>query len=603
MRDPNIILDILNKRSVYNITINKIYPLLYNQDIYLLAYKNLTNEYNLEIDNKVLKHIENITEEMRYERYNFKYVNCIKKGIKKLSVSEFKDKLVQEVLGIILRSIYEPKFLESSHGYRPNKGCNTALQRIQIYGQACEFFIRGKIKNIFSSIDSTILLNILKHDIKDNRFIELIRRFLKVLCKSPYDNLYSRNNKTYSGSFECNNLLLSVLVNIYLNEFDKFINKELRSIFHNNIKREESKEYRKLRGKIQNEEKKIRKSLHPKISRKESIERLKKWRKELRQTRFCENIYTTKSRRLTFTRYIDDWFITFTGTFEESKYILDRIKNFLKITLKLELKSDENFNIIKSDNQKNPARFLNYNVITQWSNTKITNSKRSMIGTIAFLIPDDIIKNEIKDFSYKNKPIHLAQCLTNPIFDIINYFQYQYSGICQYYKFARNQEKLAKLKWIMEQSLTKTLANKLKISVSKIYKRYKSTKIVDGYTYKVIQDVIVDENNKEHIAYFGAIPLKRQKFKNNSINDSYNSFFNSRNSLASKLINKKCDLCNSDENIEIHHINNLKNIDPNKSVFLKRMIAMKRKTIALCKRCHNSIHNGNYDGISLKLRK
>ena len=471
---------------------------------------------------------------------------------------------------MILNAIYEPKFLDSSHGFRQGRGCHTALQRIQQQGQVCEYFIEGDIVNCFDKMDHNILLNILRKTIKDNRFIELIRKMLKA-GKFGEDFIY---NKTYSGTLQ-GGVLSPLLANIYLTELDKFIEYDIKPMYHNDIKREESKEYRIIRGKIQNEEKKLKRP-YPRMSREESIEKLKQWRKELRQIKSTEDIYTTKCRRLCYTRYADDWIISFTGTFEEAKEIKQKIKTFLNNDLKLEL-SDEKTKITKSDNQKNPARFLNYNIIAQWSNTKITNGKRSMIGTIAFLIPNDVINEKIKPFMKNGKPVHLGQYLANPVFDIIKSYQDQYSGICQYYKFARNQEKLTKLKWIMEQSLTKTLANKLRTSVSKIYNKYSTTKLVDGYNYKVIQESITDKNGKIHITYFGAIPLKRQKFNNNIIYDSNVIHYYSRNSLASRLINNVCELCGSDDNVQIHHIKHMKDIKNNKFEYAKRMIAMNRK--------------------------
>lgn len=118
--------------------------------------------------------------------------------------------------------------------------------------------------------------------------------------------------------------------------------------------------------------------------------------------------------------------------------------------------------------------------------------------------------------------------------------------------------------------------------------------------HKVIQESITDKNGKIHITYFGAIPLKRQKFNNNIIHDSNVIHYYSRNSLASRLINNVCELCGSDDNVQIHHIKHMKDIKNNKSEYAKRMIAMNRKTLAVCQKCHNMIHNGKYDGRLLK---
>lgn len=610
MRDPNIILDIIKTRSINKCEINNIYPLLYKQQFYLTAYNKLSKnsgsltpgETNETIDGMSLKRIDTIIDEMRYERYKWhklRQVDIPKSngGFRTLSIPEWRDKLVQEVMRMILSAIYEPKFLDCSHGFRPGRGCHTALQRIKQKSVACSFFIEGDITKCFDSIDHNILLNILKRDIKDNRFIELIRKMLKA-GKFGKDFIYG---KTYSGTPQ-GGVLSPLLANIYLNELDQYIENTLVPKYHNNLEKKYSKEYDALWLKIKREQKRlIGNNPNTRIKKDESIKRLKEWRKKLRSINSKENDEITKSRRLTYTRYADDWIISFTGPFNEAKEIKQYIKDFLKDNLKLEL-SEEKTKITIASNEKNPARFLSYNIITQWNNNKICNGKRSLGGVIALMIPDDVITNKSREFTKNNKPVHKPEYLSYPIYDIIKAYQYKLKGISQYYKFARNQQKLATLKYVMETSLAKTLASKLKISVNKVFNKYNGLKEVDGYKYKVVMNKIIDKNGKEHIAYFGAIPFKTISILDTPINDQINSEYilDKRNSLANRLINNKCEICGSDDRVQIHHIKHMKDIKNNKAEWAKKMIAINRKTIALCHKHHLEVHKGKYNGKKLK---
>ena len=200
-----------------------------------------------------------------------------------------------------------------------------------------------------------------------------------------------------------------------------------------------------------------------------------------------------------------------------------------------------------------------------------------------------------------NKPIHLSQCIHNSVFDIIKSYQWVFADFCQYYKFARNQQLLSKLKFIMRASLAKTIAAKLKTSTTKVFKRFSGTKTVDGFTYKVLMTSITSVNEITHIAYFGAIPLKRQIALNSAIiKDVTDIFYPIKTEFSNNLKYDRCEICGSTNDIQIHHIHHLKDVQKDKPIFYKKMIAITRKTIAVCKECHRKIHNGSYDDRKLR---
>ena len=609
MQKPEVVLNILNARSLNNSEIKDIYRCLFNKEWYLLAYNKLyKNDGALTpgitdetVDGMSLKRIDEIINEMFKEKYKWhksRSVNIPKKngGFRTLSVGEWRDKLVQEVMRMILSAIYEPKFSEASHGFRAGRGCHTALHRIWLNSKACEFFIEGDIVKCFDSIDHEILLNILRKTIKDNRFIELIRKMLKA-GKFGKDFVYG---KTYSGTPQ-GGVLSPLLANIYLNEFDQFIEKKILPQWNSNNERERNPKYKEISKKIEYAEKKLKRE-HCRTPREEVIAELKVLRKQLRSIPSTERISKSKYRRLSYTRYADDWIIGFTGTFNEAKQIKEDIRNFLDKELKLQL-SEEKTKITSSKDEKHPARFLGYHIITQWNNNLIYNGRRSLCGEIALMIPADVIAKKKSQYISNNKIVHAPQLLHMSVFDIIKIFQSRYRGLHQYYKFARNQEILNDLKYVMETSLVKTIANKLQITVKQVYKKYKSTKEVDGFTYKILSEIITNnKTGKSYQAYFGALPLKRQAFTRNSVIDDINNdiLYSNRSTLSQRLLNNICEVCGSDENVQIHHIKHMKDIKANKSEWARKMIAMHRKTLAVCHNCHQRIHNGTYDGQSLR---
>ena len=72
---------------------------------------------------------------------------------------------------MMLESIYEGQFEETSHGFSPNRSCHTALACIQKYYTGCKWFVEGDIESFFDTIDHDVLIDILAERIKDERFL------------------------------------------------------------------------------------------------------------------------------------------------------------------------------------------------------------------------------------------------------------------------------------------------------------------------------------------------------------------------------------------------------------------------------------------------
>lgn len=171
--------------------------------------------FNINLINKV---IAKLKDEAYYPKPSRKVYIPKKSGkLRPLGIPSFEDKLVQEVLRMILEAIYEPMFKESSHGFRPERSCHTALVQVKQKGSGITWVIEGDIKSFFDNIDHEIMLNILKKKIKDGRIIELIQRFLK----AGYFEFHKVHN-SLTGTPQ-GGLISPILANIYLNEFDTFM--------------------------------------------------------------------------------------------------------------------------------------------------------------------------------------------------------------------------------------------------------------------------------------------------------------------------------------------------------------------------------------------
>lgn len=126
-----------------------------------------------------------------------------------LGVPSFNDKLLQEVIRMILESIYEDTFSIHSHGFRPKRSCHTALTEVQKRFKGVKWFVEGDIKGCFDNIDHHVLVDILRRRIKDEHFLGLIWKFLK----AGYVEDWKYHN-TYSGTPQ-GSIISPILANVY----------------------------------------------------------------------------------------------------------------------------------------------------------------------------------------------------------------------------------------------------------------------------------------------------------------------------------------------------------------------------------------------------
>ena len=230
MRSPQAVLETLRKHAQETqYQYERLYRNLYNPQFYLLAYQNLyANKGSMTpgadgktISGMGMKRIEDLVKKIRdrsYQPHPARRQYIPKKsgnGLRPLGIPSADDKLVQEAVRIILESIYEPNFKQTSHGFRPNRSCHTALAQIQRTFTGVSWFVEGDIKGCFDNIDHHILIGILKRRIKDEAFIDLIWKLLRAGYLEDW-----MKHQTYSGTPQGSGVS-PLLANIYMNEQDQ----------------------------------------------------------------------------------------------------------------------------------------------------------------------------------------------------------------------------------------------------------------------------------------------------------------------------------------------------------------------------------------------
>ncbi|WDV44071.1 group II intron reverse transcriptase/maturase [Clostridiaceae bacterium M8S5] len=599
MQKAKIILKVLNQKSQNdeNYKFNRLYRNLYNKDFYLNAYSRIYHkEGNMTkgVDNKTidgfkLEMIDNLIEKLKNEKYYPKPVRRTyipKKNGKKrpLGIPSFEDKLLQEVVRQILEVIYEPTFSDNSHGFRPNRSCHTALMQIKKKCSGTNWIIEGDISKCFDTIDHTILLNILSEKIKDGRFIELIRRFLKAGF-FEFKKVYNSLSGCPQGS-----LISPILSNIYLNKFDKFMDKLIKET-DKGKKKKASLEYDRLVSKRVYAERRGEYNLANKI------------RREMRRIPSQDEM-DNNFIRVKYLRYCDDFVICVIGSKELAIKIKNKVSDFFIKELKLELNYEKT---LITNLRTEKANFLGYKIAKANDNTKITKNTvgiktRSVNGKIQLLVPTKVINKKIKPFTTNGKPNAFTPRVNLPVEDIINQFNAEMRGLYNYYCLASNvSTKLYKFKYYHYTSLLRTIARKEKSSVRKVIAKYgidvprkdgTGTRKVIGFRYQI-------KSGTKTMTYFND-SIKKTDYAQKNVIETFGINITENSKLIVRINANTCELCGSNNNIEVHHVRKLKDI---KNKYSKRgkvipkwvltMSKMNRKTLIVCEKCHNKIHSGN----------
>ncbi|HEM4685850.1 TPA: reverse transcriptase [Streptococcus suis] len=587
MRTAKTILTVIHERGKQDKPLERVYKLLFNRELYLIAYaklypnngamtKGVTEET---IDEMSIQKIDMIIEQLRQETYYWRparreYIPKKNGKHRPLGIPVWSDKLLQEVIRMILEAYYEPQFSEHSHGFRPKRGCHTALQEIQTW-KGTRWFIEGDISSYFDTIDHDVLITMLSRQIQDGRFIRLIKNMLEAGCLDDW-----KFHKTISGTPQ-GGVISPLLANIYLHQFDKWVGEELIPQYTRGKKQKANSAYNRLSRRIKcYQDKGDYKKAHQLIVERRNLPSV--------------DTYDTSYRRLRYVRYADDFILGFTGSKAEAKAIKKQIGDFLNTKLSLEL-SQEKTLITHATGES--AKFLGYEIKAQRVNDYIDNKgRRSANGVIALFVPASVIESKCRQYMKNGKAIHRNNLLHDDDFSIVQTYQQEYRGLVQYYILAQNLSWFSKVYWYMETSLLKTLAFKHKSSINKMLAKYKTTTTsTNGRTVPCLQVVVPREDKPPLVATWGGISLSYKKKA--VIEDAPYQVYGGRTELIKRLLANKCELCGSEENIEVHHIRKLADLNKHNGKLVPKwkeiMSARCRKTLVTCRDCHHAIHNGS----------
>ena len=305
MRPAETVLNVIRERGERGLPLENIYRLLYNRELYLRAYDRLYSNQGAmtkgttaeTVDGMSLAKIDRIIDALRYERFRWtpvRRVNLPKPngGTRPLGIPTWTDKLLQEVIRMILEAYYEPQFSDHSHGFRPDRGCHTAL--------------------------SEVLLSVLGEKLHDNRFL----RLLKYLLKAGYleDWTYGR---TLSGTPQ-GGVVSPILANIYLDRLDKYVETVLIPAHTRGTARKYNREWANVKNLS---------AYYRKVGNHAMATALRKQMQQLPSSDSFDPDY----RRLRYVRYADDFVLGFIGPKAVAGQIEESLETFLRDTLKLEL--------------------------------------------------------------------------------------------------------------------------------------------------------------------------------------------------------------------------------------------------------------------------
>jgi len=606
LRNPTEVLRNLSEKSKNEAyRFQRLYRNLYNPEFYWLAFKNIyANDGSMTagadgttIDGMSDERIEKIIASLRDRSYQPKPARreyIAKKNSDKkrpLGIQSGNDKLVQEVVKMILESIYEPVFSNKSHGFRPNRSCQTALSQIQKTFTGTNWFVEGDIHACFDSFDHHVVIDLLKKRIDDDAFIQLIWKFLKAGYMEQW--IY---NRTYSGVPQGSGVS-PVLANIYLHELDKFMEK-YADIFNTEAKRKHfssaykssvSRTYRyrktgrEIWDDLNDDEKKVR------------IHKLKELEKE--EKSLTPYVYNDENyKRVQYTRYADDFIIGVIGSKADAEAIKRDVKIFLQNTLKLEM-SDTKTKITHTGDR---ARFLGYDITVSRAQVlkKTSNGKiqRCQTGVVKLLVPREKWVNKLIEYkAIKIKinengkerfvALHRGKLVNQSDIEILSRYNAEVRGLYNYYSIANDSYKIGKFANVMKYSMFKTFACKYKTNVHEIKRRYcRNDLFTVAYTTR--------QGTKTTTFYRDGYKRKdfATKFDNVSELPQFSKYAKT-NTLKQRVERHTCELCQKDcRNLEIHQVKKLKDLKGN-TEWVLLMRQKRRKTLVVCPDCHALIHS------------
>jgi group II intron reverse transcriptase/maturase len=583
--------------------LNGLFRLLEDQVLWYEAYANIYANKgaitpgvdDVTLDGFSEKRVASIITRLKDGTYRFQPTRRVyipKKSGKKrpLGISSGDDKLVQEVVRMVLERIYEPIFKDTSHGFRPGHSPHTALTQIGEQWSSIKWVVDMDIRDYFTTINHGLLMGFLAKKIEDTRFLRLIQAMLDAGYLEEWTY-----HTTYSGVPQ-GSIVSPVLANIYLHELDLFM-QTLKDQFNRGKQRKKNPVYNRYCGKIEHLRKKWNtlKGMEGKEQELQDIQKEIRRVDHLRKQLPSGDPFDEGYKRLFYCRYADDFAIGIIGSFTDAERIRQQVTAFIQETLKLTI-AEEKSHISHS---KKGMIFVGYEVRT-YSGDRIIKMKRGNYHTtfksvserIQLHIPKEKLQKFCTTKGYGNyettKAIHKKEWTQSSDAEIILAYNGELRGLANYYALACNVKTVMhKLAQVWRVSLLKTLANKHKTSVNKIANRLKTE---DGLAL-----IVQGEKKTRKIQVFRLKDLKMPLARDPGIDKQPNVYkwTLSRSEVIKRFNSGQCEYCETMQGpFEVHHIRKLKDVAKGKALWQQLMAAKYRKTLILCQACHQQLHTG-----------
>jgi group II intron reverse transcriptase/maturase len=580
-----------------------LYRLMYQEDLYIIAYERLKSRPgNLTpgsdgqtLDGWSLEAIQTIIQDMRNEQFQFKPVRTVyipkqhSRKMRKLGIPSTRDKVVQEVIRMILQTIYDSPygahFLDTSHGFRPGRSCHTALKAIRTHWSGTNWFLEGDIEACFDSLDQQILVQQLRKKIRDERFLNLLWKLLR----AGYFDLNGQYGESLAGTPQGGGVS-PLLMNVYLHALDEKV-EQIRRRLESGRRKRPNLLYKRL-------------SAHKRRLIKQGKADTKEYRQLLARIRALPAVEPCDAGfiRVRYVRYCDDWLVGICGPHQLAESVKEELGIFLAEELHLTL-SQEKTHITHA--RTSQARFLGTDISigrgTQARVTKTHNGsgkpikRRSTGWQTVMCLP---IRELLRRFAQrgfctpKGEPIAKRGWAFLDEDQLVRLYSSINRGIQAYYRFVDNLATLARLQYILRFSLAKTLATKFDISVKRVFARFgKAIRVGVKTASGKVQGTVRFYQNHDW----------RQKRNAFQTQDAQVDLVGMARRLRSRSkLGKPCCICGSADQVQMHHVRHIRKMTRRKaSGFVRVMRALNRKQVPVCRSCHQGIHQGKYDGLNL----
>ncbi len=581
--------------------------LMNHPDLWMQAYLNIQGNKGAltrgtdttTMDGYSPERAANLVELIRERRYKPKPVRRVNIPTKvagkmrPLGIPSADDKLVQEVVRMILERIYKPLFKDSSHGFKPNRSCHTALRSMQKGWTGTKWFIDIDIKGYFNNINHDILMEMLKKRIEDIQFLDLIRDMLKAGYVEDW-----QYHKTYSGTPQ-GSIVSPILANIYLHELDEFMEQKKQE-FDQGKARHRTKEWVNKTFNVWRYRKRIdalKGDTNPelRIMQERYEQKIRELSEEQKRLPASDPLDPTY-RRLFYVRYADDYLIGIIGNKQEAEILFKEVKTFLNTRLKLEI-SEEKSGI---HHAKEGTSFLGYVVqnYTSEKTVKVHSTVYTRVGaatrrTVREQLQLRVPQTKMSEFcqrkgygSYESfSPSARPGWVLMDDAEILLAYNAEMRGLANYYALANGAKTgLQKLMDLAKGSFLATLARKHQSSISKENSRLRQGKDITVLTK-------TKEGKAQRYTLFTLRNWKPPQPKENvdQIPITVHLRF-SRSTLEQRLKGNICESCGKEGGyFEVHHVRKLKDLQ-GKEWWEQVMSYRQRKTMILCIECHDLLH-------------